>query len=59
MFKVFDRAFGPATLDGQWGRRTPDEPVYTSRTEDLHGYVLKSADVAWVQPPPGYVGQVL
>ena len=59
MFQVFDQVYGPANMDGQWGRRTPDGPIYTSRVEDLHGYTLKGGDVAWIQPPPGYVGHVL
>ena len=59
MFKVFNQVFGPANLDAQWGRRTPDEPAYTSRVEDLHNYTLKGMDVAWIQPPPGCVAKVL
>jgi hypothetical protein len=53
VFKVFNQVFGPANLDAQWGRRTPDEPAYTSRVEDLHDYTLKSMDVAWIQPRRG------
>jgi hypothetical protein len=59
VFKVFNQVFGPANLDAQWGRRTPDEPAYTSRVEDLHDYTLKGMDVAWIQPPPGCVAKVL